>query len=60
MQAGDFDSSDEEAAEEDLRPLPISWLSLSPFYSSESLGLCSLPGKKHSLKFTGMFGAEER
>ncbi|KFP94540.1 Cyclin-dependent kinase inhibitor 3, partial [Haliaeetus albicilla] len=45
MQAGDFDSSDEEAAEEeDPRPFPISWLSLSPFYSSESLGLCSLPG----------------
>ncbi|KAM6204327.1 cyclin-dependent kinase inhibitor 3 isoform 1-T1 [Sarcoramphus papa] len=44
MQAGDFDSSDEDAAEEDLRPLPISWLSLSPVYSSEFLGLCSLPG----------------
>ncbi|XP_072720710.1 cyclin-dependent kinase inhibitor 3 isoform X2 [Ciconia boyciana] len=44
MQAGDFDSSDEDTAEEDLRPLPISWLSLSPVYSSEFLGLCSLPG----------------
>ncbi|XP_030308074.1 cyclin-dependent kinase inhibitor 3 isoform X4 [Calypte anna] len=44
MQAGDFDSSDDEAAEEDLRPLHISWLSLSPVYSSEFLGLCSLPG----------------
>ncbi|XP_071601288.1 cyclin-dependent kinase inhibitor 3 isoform X7 [Heliangelus exortis] len=44
MQAGDFDSSDDEAAEENLRPLHISWLSLSPVYSSEFLGLCSLPG----------------
>lgn len=35
-------------------------LSLSPVYSSEFLGLCSLPGKKHSLKFAGMFEAEER
>ncbi|NWU47631.1 CDKN3 inhibitor, partial [Dromas ardeola] len=42
--AGGFDSSDEEAAEEDPRPLPISWLSLSPVYSSKFLGLCSLPG----------------
>ncbi|XP_074765473.1 cyclin-dependent kinase inhibitor 3 [Athene noctua] len=44
MQAGGFDSSDEDAAEEDLKPLPISWLSLSPVYSSQFLGLCSLPG----------------
>ncbi|XP_014802532.1 PREDICTED: cyclin-dependent kinase inhibitor 3 isoform X2 [Calidris pugnax] len=43
--AGGFDSSDEEAAEEeDPRPLPISWLPLSPAYSSKFLGLCSLPG----------------
>ncbi|XP_074443010.1 cyclin-dependent kinase inhibitor 3 isoform X4 [Larus michahellis] len=41
---GGFDSSDEEAPEEDPRPLPISWLSLSPVYSSKFLGLCSLPG----------------
>ncbi|XP_065492375.1 cyclin-dependent kinase inhibitor 3 isoform X1 [Caloenas nicobarica] len=41
--AGDFDSSDEEAAEGDPRPLPISWLTLSPVYSSKFLGLCSLP-----------------
>ncbi|NXF35347.1 CDKN3 inhibitor, partial [Nyctibius bracteatus] len=44
MEAGDFDSSDEDVAEEDPGPLPISWLCLSPFYSSEFLGLCSLPG----------------
>ncbi|KAM6311313.1 cyclin-dependent kinase inhibitor 3 [Aegotheles albertisi] len=44
MQAGDFDSSDEEAAEEDTRPLTLSRLSLSPAYSSGFLGLCSLPG----------------
>ncbi|XP_065694934.1 cyclin-dependent kinase inhibitor 3 isoform X2 [Patagioenas fasciata] len=42
--AGDFDSSDEEDAGGDPRPLPISWLTLSPVYSSKFLGLCSLPG----------------
>ncbi|XP_064919237.1 cyclin-dependent kinase inhibitor 3 isoform X2 [Columba livia] len=41
---GDFDSSDEEDTEWDPRPLPISWLTLSPVYSSKFLGLCSLPG----------------
>uniref|UniRef100_A0A8C4U493 Cyclin-dependent kinase inhibitor 3 n=1 Tax=Falco tinnunculus TaxID=100819 RepID=A0A8C4U493_FALTI len=44
MAMSDFDSSDDETAEEELRPLPVSWLSLSPVYSSEFLGLCSLPG----------------
>ncbi|CAN8215683.1 unnamed protein product [Coccothraustes coccothraustes] len=39
-----FASSDDEGAEEDPSPLHISWLSLSPLYSSEFLGLCSLPG----------------
>ncbi|NXA99812.1 CDKN3 inhibitor, partial [Cnemophilus loriae] len=39
-----FASSDDEAAEEDPSPLHISWLSLSPLYPSEFLGLCSLPG----------------
>ncbi|XP_010080900.1 PREDICTED: cyclin-dependent kinase inhibitor 3, partial [Pterocles gutturalis] len=29
---------------EDPRPLSVSWLSLSPVYSSIFLGLCSLPG----------------
>uniref|UniRef100_A0A8C5JM48 protein-tyrosine-phosphatase n=1 Tax=Junco hyemalis TaxID=40217 RepID=A0A8C5JM48_JUNHY len=42
--ADGFASSDDEAAEEDPSPLHISWLSLSPLYSSEFLGLCSLPG----------------
>ncbi|XP_055572548.1 cyclin-dependent kinase inhibitor 3 isoform X2 [Falco cherrug] len=44
MAMSDFDSSDDETAEEELRPLPVSWLPLSPVYSSEFLGLCSLPG----------------
>ncbi|XP_040455583.1 cyclin-dependent kinase inhibitor 3 isoform X2 [Falco naumanni] len=44
MAMSDFDSSDDETAEEELRPLPVSWLSLSTVYSSEFLGLCSLPG----------------
>ncbi|NXI35712.1 CDKN3 inhibitor, partial [Galbula dea] len=44
MRAVDSDSSDEDFAEESLSPLPISWLSLSPVYPSELLGLCSLPG----------------
>ncbi|KAM6274870.1 cyclin-dependent kinase inhibitor 3 isoform 3-T3 [Porphyrio hochstetteri] len=45
MQVEGFDSSDEEgAAEEHPSPLPVSWLSLSPVYSYEILGLCSLPG----------------
>lgn len=44
MLAGDFDSSDEDDAEEETKPLLISWLSLPPVYSSELLGLCSLPG----------------
>ncbi|XP_010185984.1 PREDICTED: cyclin-dependent kinase inhibitor 3 [Mesitornis unicolor] len=45
MQLGGFDSSsDEDTTEEDPRPLSISWLSLSPVYSSKFLGLCSLPG----------------
>uniref|UniRef100_A0A8C9MFH5 protein-tyrosine-phosphatase n=1 Tax=Serinus canaria TaxID=9135 RepID=A0A8C9MFH5_SERCA len=44
--ADGFASSDDEAAEEDPSPLHISWLSLSPLYSSEFLGLCSLPGCK--------------
>ncbi|NXF81238.1 CDKN3 inhibitor, partial [Sclerurus mexicanus] len=39
-----FTSSDEEPSEEEPSPLHISWLSLSPLYSSEVLGLCSLPG----------------
>ncbi|XP_051624799.1 cyclin-dependent kinase inhibitor 3 isoform X2 [Manacus candei] len=42
--ADGFASSDDEAAEEDPSPLHISWLSLSPLYSSKFLGLCSLPG----------------
>ncbi|XP_064001190.1 cyclin-dependent kinase inhibitor 3 isoform X4 [Pogoniulus pusillus] len=44
MQAGGCDSSDEDTAEEDPTPLNISWLSLSPVYSSEFLGISSLPG----------------
>ncbi|NXT75748.1 CDKN3 inhibitor, partial [Zapornia atra] len=45
MQVEGFDSSDDEgAAEADPSPLPVSWLSLSPVYSYEILGLCSLPG----------------
>ncbi|XP_075282646.1 cyclin-dependent kinase inhibitor 3 isoform X2 [Opisthocomus hoazin] len=48
MHAGDFDSSSDDddaaAAEVDPSPLPISWLPLSPVYSSVFLGLCSLPG----------------
>ncbi|XP_064515673.1 cyclin-dependent kinase inhibitor 3 isoform X4 [Pseudopipra pipra] len=43
--ADGFASSDDEAAEEDPSPLHISWLSLSPLYSSKFLGLCSLPGE---------------
>ncbi|XP_069713025.1 cyclin-dependent kinase inhibitor 3 isoform X2 [Phaenicophaeus curvirostris] len=44
MQASDFDSSEEDVADEALSPLSISWLPLSPVYSSVFLGLCSLPG----------------
>ncbi|XP_047921957.2 cyclin-dependent kinase inhibitor 3 isoform X1 [Anser cygnoides] len=46
MQAGPWDSSDEEAAEEERAPLAVSWLPLSPVYSSKLLGVCSLPGCK--------------
>ncbi|XP_071413339.1 cyclin-dependent kinase inhibitor 3 isoform X2 [Pithys albifrons albifrons] len=42
--ADGFSSSDDEGPEEDPTPLHISWLPLSPLYSSEFLGLCSLPG----------------
>ncbi|XP_072193017.1 cyclin-dependent kinase inhibitor 3 isoform X4 [Excalfactoria chinensis] len=47
MHVAGFDSSDEEVAEEEGQepaPLPLSWLPLSPVYSSTFLGLCSLPG----------------
>ncbi|NXH13651.1 CDKN3 inhibitor, partial [Bucco capensis] len=44
IQAGGSDSSDEDFAEEETNLLPVYWLSLSPVYSSEFLGLSSLPG----------------
>ncbi|XP_032300872.1 cyclin-dependent kinase inhibitor 3 isoform X3 [Coturnix japonica] len=46
MHVAGFDSSDEEGAEEEgQEPLPLSWLPLSPAYSSAFLGLCALPGE---------------
>ncbi|XP_052552627.1 cyclin-dependent kinase inhibitor 3 isoform X4 [Tympanuchus pallidicinctus] len=48
MHVAGFDSSDEEAAEEEEgeepAPLPLSWLPLPPAYSSAFLAVCSLPG----------------
>ncbi|XP_003206874.1 cyclin-dependent kinase inhibitor 3 isoform X4 [Meleagris gallopavo] len=47
MHGASFDSSDEEAAEEEGEepaPLPLSWLPLPPAYSSAFLAVCSLPG----------------
>ncbi|XP_042669964.1 cyclin-dependent kinase inhibitor 3 isoform X1 [Centrocercus urophasianus] len=48
MHVADFDSSDEDAAEEgegeQAAPLPLSWLPLPPAYSSAFLAVCSLPG----------------
>ncbi|XP_046797839.1 cyclin-dependent kinase inhibitor 3 isoform X2 [Gallus gallus] len=45
MHVAGFDSSDEEVVEEEgEEPLPLSWLPLSPVYSSAFLGVCSLPG----------------
>ncbi|XP_046797838.1 cyclin-dependent kinase inhibitor 3 isoform X1 [Gallus gallus] len=60
MHVAGFDSSDEEVVEEEgEEPLPLSWLPLSPVYSSAFLGVCSLPGKQRSLKSAGVFGADE-
>ncbi|KAJ8411905.1 hypothetical protein AAFF_G00155430 [Aldrovandia affinis] len=45
MKTSEFDSSDEEAVEEELQtPLQISWLSLSEVECSQCLGICPLPG----------------
>ncbi|XP_030627675.1 cyclin-dependent kinase inhibitor 3 [Chanos chanos] len=47
MRTSEFDSSDEEeAGEEQLTPLEISWLSLSAVECSQFLGICPLPGCK--------------
>uniref|UniRef100_A0A672K7S0 protein-tyrosine-phosphatase n=1 Tax=Sinocyclocheilus grahami TaxID=75366 RepID=A0A672K7S0_SINGR len=46
MRTSEFDSSDEEDfGEVEATPFQISWLSLSVVECSQSLGICSLPGK---------------
>ncbi|EDL88327.1 cyclin-dependent kinase inhibitor 3 (predicted), isoform CRA_b [Rattus norvegicus] len=46
IQASEFDSSDEEPADDEQTPIQISWLPLSRVNCSQFLGLCALPGCK--------------